>query len=423
MKFKFLAVLSLIIVFISSCVQTTERAKRPKRPTVQTLRYVDGTIKSINGDQVTIQIALPEFETSSLPFTNRIAQEVINKCFLLENIETKVENQDVRVEKISDDLLILNFARRPKFKIGDSIKISIPKKTIAITDFEVIRGYDKTIGIVSMESLITAFVNSGQFNVVERSKLKTILQELKLGTMGLIDPNNAKEFGKLLQADLILIGSFADLGGYWNTNLRLINVRTGIIVAAFEEKASFSDIKPTAVRDTTNLKESFEGKLKPGWVIGSSERFNARRSVKVDHNTGANNTPSSMLMSFKLIADGAWAPIMNNRKRDLSPYTGVEFYAKSDQGLSAVFAIKDENFNDNSKHDRWYAIFEVNTTWQKYRINFGDMSLAQNFARKRPGGDGTLSSHLVTSFDFNVNAFLNYVGTSGKLWIDEIRFF
>ncbi len=423
MKFKLLAVLALILVFISSCVQTTERAKHPKRPTVQTLRYVDGTIKSINGNQVTIQIALPEFETSSLPFMNKIAQGVINKCLLLENIETKVENQDVRVEKISDDLLILNFVERPKFKTGDSIKISIPKKTIAITDFEVIRGHDKSIGVVSMESLITALVNSGQFNVVERSKLKAILKELKLGTMGLIDPDNAKEFGTLVQADLILIGSFADLGGYWNTNMRLINVKTGIIVAAFEETATFSDIKPNAVRDTTSLNESFEGKLKPGWLFASAERFNARRSIKVDHSTGANNTSSSMLMSFKLIAKGAWAPIINNRQRDLSQYSGVEFYAKSDQDIKAVFAITDENFDDNSTHDRWYAIFQVNTEWQKYKVNFEDMSLAQNYAKKHPGGDGVLSSHLVTSIDFNVNAYINYVGTSGKLWIDEIRFY
>ena len=423
MKFKYLPVLGLILVFILSCVQTTERAKRPKRPTVQTLRFVDGTIKSINGNRVTIQIALPEFETSSLPFADRIAQRVINKCFLLEKIETQVENQDVRVEKISDDLLILIFAKKPKFKIGDAIKISIPKKTIAITDFEVIRGHDKSIGIVSMESLTTAFVNSGQFNVVERSKLKTILKELRLGTTGLIDPDNVKEFGTLLQADLILVGSFADLGQYWNTNTRLINVKTGIIVAAFEEKATFSDIKPIAVRDTTSLNESFEDKLKPGWIIGSRERFGARRSVKVDHNTGANNTSSSIMMSFKLQEKTAMAQIFNNRNRDLSLYSGIEFYAKSDQELTAGFAICEENLNDNSKHERWYALFQVNTMWQKYKINFKDMSIALIFARKHPGGDNILGLHLVISFEFYTNALHNYVGTSGKLWIDEIRFY
>ena len=423
MKFKSLAAVASILVFISSCIQTTESTKSSKRPTVQAFRYVEGTIKTISGNKVTIQVVLPEFETSTLPFTKRIAQEVINKSFLLENIETKVEDQNVRVEEISNDLIILNFAKKPKFKIGDSVKISIPKKTIAITDFEVIRGHDKSIGVVSMESLITALVNSGHFNVVERSKLKTILQELKLGTMGLVDASNAKEFGGLLQADLILIGSFANLGGYWNTNLRLINVSTGLIVAAFEEKATFSDIQPNAVRDTTNLSENFEGKLKPGWLIGAWERMNARRSVKVDHNTGANNTSTSMMMSFKLQGEGAFAPILNLRKRDLSFYSGIEFYAKSDQNLNPMFGIYDANPNDNSKNDSWFAVFEVNTQWKKYRINFEDLSFGPAYARKFPGGDGILNLHLVDRFHFSVSANQNFVGTSGKLWIDEISFF
>lgn len=423
MKFKSLAVLALILVFISSCIQTTERTKSTKKPTVQAFRYINGTIKTISENKVTIQIVLPEYETSDLPFTKRIAQEVINKSFLLENIETKVENQDVRVVELSNDLLILNFVKNPKYKIGDSVKISIPKKTIAITDFEVIRGHDKSIGVVSMESLITALVNSGHFNVVERSKLKTILQELKLGAMGLTDANNAKEFGGLLQADLILIGSFANLGGYWNTNLRLINVSTGLIVAAFEDKATFSDIKPNAVRDTTNLSENFEGKLKPGWNIGSWERMNARRSVKVDHNTGANNTSTSMMMSFKLQEKGAFAPILNLRKRDLSLYSGIEFYAKSDQDLSPIFGVIDANPNDTSKHDVWFAVFEVNTMWKKYKINFEDLSFGPAYAQKIPGGDGILNLHLVDRLHFSVSANQNFVGTSGILWIDEINFF
>jgi len=110
-----------------------------------------------------------------------------------------------------------------------------------------------------MESLTTAIVNTGQFNVVERNKLNTVLKELEIGLTGLADANKAKKVGELLQADVILTGTFADLGGFWNVNMRLINVRTGLVTAAFEERASFSEIKPEVVRDANNLNESFDG--------------------------------------------------------------------------------------------------------------------------------------------------------------------
>ena len=38
--------------------------------------------------------------------------------------------------------------------------------------------------------------------------------------------------GKLLMADIILTGTLADIGGAWDINLRLVNVRTGQAMAA-----------------------------------------------------------------------------------------------------------------------------------------------------------------------------------------------
>jgi hypothetical protein len=128
-------------------------------------------------------------------------------------------------------------------------------------------------------------------------------------------------------------------------------------------------------------------------------------------------------MSFRLKKEGAKAWMVNNRNRDLSQYSGIEFYAKSDQNLTAVFKLNEENRDSKDKSDAWFSIFEVDTTWNKHTIYFQDLSLSESYARRNPGGDGILSLHLVKRFAFGVNTNTNDVGTSGKLWIDEVRFF
>jgi TolB-like protein len=423
MNTKHIIILFSIFILIAACAQTEKKIEPEGRAAIHVFMHVQGTIESVDGNVATVRASLPEVVSSTLSFTNRITQKIINKSFLLEKGATRINGQDVTVEEIRGNLLIVKFEDPITLRVGDQVKIFVPKKVLAITDFEVIRGHDKTVGVVSMESLTSAIVNSGQFNVVERNKLQTVIDELKIGLSGLADENKAKELGQILQADLVLTGTLADLGGYWNVNLRLINVTTGLIMAAIEEKALFADIKPEVVRDTTNINENFDGKRKPGWIIGSRDKFGAYRSVQVDRETGANDSSSSIRMSFRLKKEGAKAWMVNNRNRDLSQYSGIEFYAKSDQNLTAVFKLNEENRDSKDKSDAWFSIFEVDTTWNKHTIYFQDLSLSESYARRNPGGDGILSLHLVKRFAFGVNTNTNDVGTSGKLWIDEVRFF
>ena len=385
--------------------------------------HLEGTVSLIDGQEATILVQMPERDTSSLPFVDRVTHQIVNQSYLLEQSATRIGGHPAVIQEIRGNAFIASFESPLTLKIGDPVKIYIPKKILAITDFEVIRGHDKSISEVSMESLTTAIVNTGQFNVVERNKLNAVLKELEIGLTGLTDTDNAKKVGQLLQADVILTGTFADLGGYWNVNMRLINVNNGLVTAAFEEKASFAEIKPEAVRDVDNINESFDGELKAGWVIGQWQRFGAYRRIEIDRETGARESGTSMKMSFRLNRQGSKAPIINKRKRDLSLYSGIEFYARADQPLVAFFLIMDTNPDAKDKHDRWYFLFEVGTDWNRYEIAFEDMSMAHTYAQKFPGGDGILNLHMVESLEIGVSAFQNEIGATGILWIDEVRFY
>lgn len=413
----------ILILIISACSGVSEFRTKDGISDVKIFSNVAGQIKSINGNRVEIAVTVPEYDTSSLSFTNKMTQKIVNKSFLLENSETIIRNQKAIIIEIRKDLLTVRFEEAPLLKVGDNVSIAVPKKIIAIVDFDVIKGHDKSVGIISMESLTTAIVESGQFNVVERNKLKTVLKELELGASGLTDTQKVNKLGKLLQADLILTGTFADMGSFWNVNLRLINVSTGLIVSAFEEKASFKEIKPEAVRDTSSDLGDFETSDLKGWLIGYQRRKDGGYfTVSIDTKTGANKTKSSLRVNYKL---GKNNPIgmQNLKNRDWSMYEGIEFNAKSDHAIVVNFSLNDENRDNREKKDVWFTQKQINTTWQKYRITFSDLALSQRPDDKKLGGDGILSLDLIYSFRISVAPWFNPPESSGTFWIDEVRLY
>ncbi len=99
-------------------------------------------------------------------------------------------------------------------------------------------------------SFIDALQKTGCFRLVERQRLKSVLEELKLGMAGLTDPSQSKEIGKLLGVDAILlidltsvvyendkksVGSFIERGSETFkviSDARLVAVDTGEIYAS-----------------------------------------------------------------------------------------------------------------------------------------------------------------------------------------------
>jgi hypothetical protein len=422
-KLYCLFILLIVTSLLSGCAGVSELSPKDTITTVKTFGQVEGQVKSLNGNMADIIVKVPEYDASSLPFTNKITQKIVSKSFLLENSETVVGNQKAKVTEVRNNLITVRFEKPPALRVGDQIKIAVPKKVIAIVDFEVIRGHDKSIGLISMESLTTSLVESGQFNMVERNKLKSLLKELELGASGLVDSQKASKLGKLLQADIILTGTFADMGGFWNANLRLINVSNGLIVSAFEEKASFKEIKPEVVRDTSPDLGDFETSASKGWMIGQQHRGDGGTyTVAVDSTTGANNTKTSLRVDYKLGKKIAIST-RNLKNRDWSMYSGIEFYAKGDHEIVLNCALNDENRDNPAKRDVWFSQKKITTTWQKYRIDFSELVHSKNQIDLNLGGDGILSLDLIQNFRFSVTPWFNPPDSSGTFWIDEVKLY
>jgi len=111
------------------------------------------------------------------------------------------------------------------------------KKTkIAILPFPNLSNEITKLGSYLAEELTTNLFMTGKFKIVERSLLKQVLDELKLSQTGVVDPDSAKELGKMAGVDSIVTGTTADLGSYVAVNCRLIETESGEIFAVAKAK-------------------------------------------------------------------------------------------------------------------------------------------------------------------------------------------
>jgi curli biogenesis system outer membrane secretion channel CsgG len=136
------------------------------------------------------------------------------------------------------------------------------KKRVAVATFEDKSGSGYNhLGSGVADMLTTALVKSGKFIVIERQELEKVLDEQKLGESGLVTPESAPKVGKLLGAELFVVGSVSEFGTKESNiggsvplfgaalktktaravvDVRLVNTTSGEIIAAETKEGSES---------------------------------------------------------------------------------------------------------------------------------------------------------------------------------------
>ncbi|GAB4172300.1 MAG: hypothetical protein Kow00108_06940 [Calditrichia bacterium] len=105
-----------------------------------------------------------------------------------------------------------------------------PVSTIAIWEIR-----SRTAGIdVEMirRNLITRLVESGQFKIVARDRLESILAEHNLSITGIIDNQSAVEIGKLVGVEGFIDGYVNVIDNHLIVSLNLIETKSGTIIWA-----------------------------------------------------------------------------------------------------------------------------------------------------------------------------------------------
>lgn len=134
---------------------------------------------------------------------------------------------------------------------------SIPTLKIAVFEFKDRTGYawwyDMAQGLTDM--LTTQLINSGKFDVVERTQINRIMEEKSLAQSGIVEENEAIQIAKVANADVILIGTASIAGSKIEADARIVDMKTGIAKCAMSSSSySLSDLRLMATEIVGQLK-------------------------------------------------------------------------------------------------------------------------------------------------------------------------
>lgn len=108
-----------------------------------------------------------------------------------------------------------------------------PRLTLAVLPFDTgVEAGDRPGWVY--DSFVNRLVATHRFEIVERSRLNRILEELNLGTSTLTDPGEAARLGRIMAADLMLLPSVLKGEGVTRVMARLVDTESAEIFSAYE---------------------------------------------------------------------------------------------------------------------------------------------------------------------------------------------
>lgn len=163
-------------------------------------------------------------------------------------------------------VLALAFATAPAHAQG--------KPRIAVVGFEnntTSQLWGDRLGEAAADELTTQLVKSGEFTVLERAQIQKILDEQHAGQSGAIDPATAAQIGKVLGAQVVLLGSITQFS---------VDERSGGIgrlSASYAEAESMLDVRVVNV-NTAEILTVAEGQGKKRFGGAAFKDINLQRS-------------------------------------------------------------------------------------------------------------------------------------------------
>jgi len=128
------------------------------------------------------------------------------------------------------------------------------RKTVAVVDFTDLKGNVTELGRFLAEEVSVDLVGVAKgYEVIDRTHLKSILQENRLASAGLIDPQTARKLGQIAGVDALITGTITPLGETIRLSAKVLDTGTAKMIAA-----TTADIPKTPAIDVL-MKEGVGG--------------------------------------------------------------------------------------------------------------------------------------------------------------------
>jgi len=107
------------------------------------------------------------------------------------------------------------------------------KQTVAVVDFTDLQGNVTELGrFLAEEFSIALSLTAKDFEVIDRTHLKTLLQEHRLAATGIIDPQTARRLGEIAGVQALVTGSITAFGDTVRLSAKVLDTSTAKMLGA-----------------------------------------------------------------------------------------------------------------------------------------------------------------------------------------------
>ena len=127
---------------------------------------------------------------------------------------------------------------------------------LAVADFPDLQGVISDFGRFVANRLTTRLAQSPKLLLIERQRLDQVLTELKFSMSDLVDPTKAKQLGKMVGVEAIVVGSISDIGNQIDVDARIIEIETNRMLSGVTTSISKD---PTVTKMLESGREEITG--------------------------------------------------------------------------------------------------------------------------------------------------------------------
>lgn len=165
---------------------------------------------------------------------------------------------------------------------------------VAVFDPTSSAAIDEEIKVAIREIISSTIVNTGNYDIVERSLLEKVMQEQSFSNSGAVDDNDATEIGKLAGANKVVLSVVTLTGGRNMLSVKMIDVKT----ASVERQK----VKVVASAELLEIVEPITLALVDGSAYSNTDATVIAASTDVQEEQGAKPIPQEGEVVFYLPA-------------------------------------------------------------------------------------------------------------------------
>lgn len=212
------------------------------------------------------------------------------------------------------------------------------RKSVAVIDFTDLEGNVTELGRFLAEELSVAlFSDAKTYSVVDRTHLKALLKEQKLATTGVIDPQTARQLGKIAGVDTIVTGSLTVLGDTIRVAVKALDTESARMIGA-----TTSDVAKTgAIASLSNI-------LSPSGQVSTP----AAQQPRTASRQSGSPSPSTAGFSNDVIAVSARSVGVSRRGNDRTAVVTLTIENISGEDQYLAYATNSAALSDAQAH-KW----------------------------------------------------------------------